>query len=332
METRRRLLAACFLLDVHSAKYHEHLPTAILELDYSSPDTLPIPLITGTTEAWTARNAKEWSNAYYTAKGMRLQTLSNVGLATLTSVDIDAAHPFDAAILLAACALQLPRRRDLARVSLLDNVADAEKDTRQIAALFPTSGIANAYLALHHTPLHSLLSVSGDTWVFNEKITQASTFTEHQKQFDQWRSSSSAAVAATFAARALRAFLGLVHRPTSPVSNMHANIMVTSPMWMDISDFWGVYACALICWAYGCGRNDISPSDSQGTAIPWIVNVAEMSSLELQQFPGRFQAHGVVTLAREVLSRDCIGGRNRLFEDAVEVLKRLEGNNNWKEF
>lgn len=333
METRRRLLAACFLLDVHSACYHEQSLTAVLGLDYSHPGALPIPLTASTTQAWNAQNAKEWGTAIYTGIGPKALALNSTRLEALTPLDIASGPAFDAAILLAAYALRLPRRQNPSQFNLLENTTTVESASFQMANLFSTSGIANTYLALHYTPLHFLLSVSGDSWVFNEKVTQASSFTEHRKRLDEWRRSSCALAATIFAARALKAFFGLGKQSIETTPSNGVDMKAPEASWGDISDYWGVYVCALICWAFSHKERDghaVKPS--RRGAMQWILTVAEMESVELQAFPGCHQPCGVVALAREVLGKDCVGGRNILFEDAVGVLSRLEDSDGWKEF
>jgi hypothetical protein len=47
---------------------------------------------------------------------------------------------------------------------------------------------------------------------------------------------------------------------------------------------------------------------------------------------GRREAGGVVGLVRRRLENDCIGGRSRLYVDAVGVLRKLEEGVGWKWF
>ncbi|KAM5359525.1 hypothetical protein ACJZ2D_014420 [Fusarium nematophilum] len=322
-ETLRRLLAACFLLDVHSSRYYERPHACISGLDYSSPSTLPIPLTANTAQLWEAKDPQTWTKLR-TRRG--LKTLSNTNLGTLSASDIASAPPFDAAILLAASSLYLPRRRCLTHVDPVDNVAGIRIDNVHIAKLFPGSAVANTYLALHHTPLYCLLSVSGDSWVFNKKVTELSAFAEHQKLVEQWRGSGTAAIATVFAARALKAFLGLGTQSTE-VEGCEAEAgRPRKAPWADISDYWGIYVCALICWAFGHTdkRDTCTEAVSRELATQWIVAVAEMEPADVVGLAQRHEARGVVSLAREELAAECLGGRNILFADAVGVLKKLE--------
>lgn len=328
-ETHRRLFAACFLLDVHSARYHEQAFAPILGLDYASPGTLPIPLSADTTQLWAAETHEAWTSLPHPT---HLRTLSNIQLETVTPSDIASAPPYDASIILAACSLHLPRRQNIVVVDLINKASSIQTASMYAAVLFSTSGIANTYMALHYTPLHFLLSVSGDSWVFNKKVMPVSSFTEHQKQLGLWRNSGSAAAATVFAARALKAFLRL--SVESPKSRTGTTGMQKTPIWSDISDYWGVYVCVLICWAYGHAgkREKIAEAPSRDSSIQWILKVAEMEPAQVEKWPGRSEAYGVVGLVRKELAKDCVGGRNILFADAVRVLEKLEQGGNWKWF
>ncbi|KAF4469572.1 hypothetical protein FALBO_3526 [Fusarium albosuccineum] len=321
LETQRRLLAACFLLDVHSSRYHERQHIPITGLDYSSPSTLPIPLTAMTTQLWEAEDHQSWAKLR-TRKSPK--TLCNTNLGTLAASDMASAPPFDAAVLLAAYSLFLPRRQSPTHVTPVENIGSIRSDNITISNLFPDSAVANTYLALYYTPLHYLLSVSGQSWVFNKKVPEVSSFAEHEKLLRQWRGSDTAVIAVVFAARALKAFLCLgTLSNQGKASNAQRQQGVP---WMDISDYWGVYVCALICWAFSDTdkRDRTKVSITQNVATQWIVAVADLEPAEVQRYRQRYEARGVVSLAREVLASDCLGGRNILFADAVGVLKRLE--------
>lgn len=302
-ESRRRLLAACFLLSVHGNWYYEQPLTADLGLDKFSPMMLPISLSAKSTRAWEAASARDWAVMEPASRGG--QTVGELLQQPLTASDMEAMPPFDAAILQAAHALQLPRRR---RHDEVEETEDPLGDSRTMTRLFPRSAVAYVYLALHHTPLHCLLSVSGDSWVFNMKVPRPSCFRDHQQRLDRWRTSNIAAAATLFAARALKLFLGLDDAATGgPLS--------------DISDLWGVYVCALICWAAGGGNESSGRTGSRASATRWILAVAEA---EVQALSGGEGSRGVIGLARDLLERDCLGRRSILLADAVGVLRKLD--------
>jgi hypothetical protein len=205
------------------------------------------------------------------------------------------------------------------------------------------------YLALHHTPLHDLLAVSGDTWIFSQKVLPATSFLEHQRRLKLWAEAPSrkgpgamsAAQATIYAARAILAFLAAEEQEDKKAFSA----------WMtDLSDYWALYVCALICWAFGHRvrggveqreRGGSEEDDSVGAGgkmggdeevFAWLRMVSEMGAEQVVRVRGRREAGGVVGLVRRRLEWDCVGGRSRLYVDAVGVLKKLEEGVNWKWF
>jgi hypothetical protein len=132
---------------------------------------------------------------------------------------------------------------------------------------------------------------------------------------------------------------------------------------VDLSDYWALYVCALICWAFGHrARNGLESSQrnrersktdsgsgsergdarqanagggkvsSDREAVAWLRMVSSMGPEQVVRVRGRREAGGVVGLVRRMLEWDCVGGRSRLYVDAVGVLKKLEEGVNWKWF
>ena len=295
----------------------------MIGLDYSSPSTLPIPLTAATTKAWEAEDYQSWSKLRARKDP---KTISNTNLGTLSASDIASAPAFDAAVLLAVYSLFLPRRQTPMQVDIVGVATKFQPNACPMLGLFPDSAIANTYLALHHTPLYYLLSVSGKSWVFNKKLTDLGLFTEYRKLLEAWRSSDTASTATVFAARALKAFLGLKSSPDQTDCNKMEICPKETMPWSDISDYWGVYVCTLICWAYGLEEKQETSNImlTQEVTKRWILKVACQEPFKAQMQSERKGAQGVASLAREMLANDCLGGGNILFADAVNVLKRLE--------
>ncbi|KKP03188.1 hypothetical protein THAR02_04707 [Trichoderma harzianum] len=332
MESKRRLLSACFLLDVHAMSFLEQPRVSVLGLDYSDPATLPIPLSMGTLLQWDAQNFQEWSNVTQPALPA---TVGTTILETISATDIASIPAFDASLFLVAHVLQLPQRQSLTKINLLDDASSISMSHFRIMNLFPYSPIAMSHLALHYTPLHTLLSVSGDSWVFNKKVLQATDFMEHQRQLEKWRDSGSAAVAAAFAARALKLFLSL-QRCVNKDGSASIPPQFQRTQQKEISDFWGIYVCALICWAFGhvgISRTE-AKAPTRRAAIQWILKMSDMEPGRIQQMSEQEKqvGSGAVSLARASLEKDCLGGRNILLADAVGVLKKLEEGDNYRRF
>ncbi|KAI1633463.1 hypothetical protein F4809DRAFT_584278 [Biscogniauxia mediterranea] len=397
-ESRRRLLAACFVLDTHTSIYHEQPPIHT----YTVP-TPPIPLTRRSKDLWDARTSEEWETVITsTPPDLEPATLSEE--VNLTPERVATAPPLDRAVFLASEMLRLPRRPS---PTALDLSADLNlASTERISQLFPGSAVANTYLALHYTPLHDLLAVSGDSWLFSQKELDSQKFQQRQKRLKLWSGSPHAGAAAGFAAKALLAFLDdnnsnnnnnnnnnnhnsdnvnndnttttttattLYSSPTTtqaqestekekttrerrkgghgsttttitttdtpPPSTRKNNTWNTS----DMSDYWALYVCALICWALNhratttttTTRSSTTRSSSSSAidrsereARAWLAAVAGAATpdgvLLLLRARGA-PAVAVVGAARRRLEDEAAGaGKSMLLVDALGVLRKLE--------
>lgn len=361
-EARRRLLTACFVVDAHTAIYHEQ--PRMRPFDPSNP--LPIPLTGPSKELWEAQSADDWANLVDANPALgNPQFLPHPD--SLTPESVAARPAFDRLAILATEAMRLPRHPpsnpdtsssllgtpepglDPADQDYMAATAAASLQAEErINYLFPGSPTANAYLALHHTPLHDLLAVSGDSWVFSQKVLHPTSFLEHQKSLKLWaeqhaRGGSSAnnsfgSVAGDNAPFTMSAGKATVFAARALVAYLNASDKGPDPWHMAcISDYWALYVCALICWAFGHRTprgSDASRSSSasEDEALAWLRMVAKMQPEEVVRVRGRREVTGVVGLVRRRLEIDCVGGRSRLYVDAVGVLRKLEEGVNWKWF
>ncbi|KAI0473012.1 hypothetical protein GGR56DRAFT_667274 [Xylariaceae sp. FL0804] len=374
-ESRRRLLSACFAIDVHTSMYHEHsfmhqLPTP----------TTPIPLIQHTADLWNAETPEAWTAAQPSTP-FTVEQLYLCDVSTITPDRIAAAPSLDAAVFLASETLRLPRRASGASSSRVDLSAPADLGgaAERMSALFPDSPVANTYLALHYTPLFDLLVVSGDTWAFSRKELDVKRFELRQDTLKRWSVSSHAGAAARYAARALLGFLqvadddgddttrkrGLPTRTRTQTRTRTKTRTKTPRTWnmTTISDYWGMYACTLICWALthrgvkprasassnphhhhnntsiGSDDDDDDGEEAQEEeeeeeeeereARAWLRRVAGLPGPEAvlnsaAARTARREAGGVVGMVRRRLEDEAAGGRSRLLVDALDALWRLE--------
>ncbi|CEJ88464.1 hypothetical protein VHEMI04729 [[Torrubiella] hemipterigena] len=327
MESRRRLISACFLLDVHSMRYFEQQQSCPIAFQYTQPETMPVYLFTRSKAAWEASSIKKWRSMHTASH--HAQIVGEVLSQSPATIREYQSCPFDASILLSAHVLQLPPRASATRLDLIADASTVDIDSFTMADIFSDSAVAFTYLALHFAPLHVVLSVSGDSWVFNRKVLRAASFAQHQKQLATWRDSGSANVAVAFAARALRIFLGIYLDDKSVAKSQTSSILGR-----DISDFWGIYVCSLICWAFGHAGRDCAASGgpSRSAALHWLHAASGTQPGQIARLSGRRNAQGAVGLARELLERDCLGGRSILLADAVGVLRKLEDGDTCKRF
>ncbi|KAK3994636.1 hypothetical protein QBC44DRAFT_236024 [Cladorrhinum sp. PSN332] len=378
-ESSRRLLTACFLCDGHTSIYQQMPRAQDYQLD-TSPLLQCIPLFGGSQRLWEASSAEEWANILTSnEKAAEIEYVPE--LESLTADTIMSYAPVDQMVILGRCALRLPRRPNSRTTSVSENntpapdfghhsqhlgAQAAQFNTRQpaqfqsgfpvlaqeeqsieaenrITALFGDCPVANTYLALHHTPLRDLLAVSGDSWLYSQKVLPANLFQDHQKRLRQWVMNKLAGYnpvkATMYAARAITLFLARQPGPQGCDTE-------SAPWSTDLSDYWALYVCALICWAFGFhaqqqgqprqrsssgdsspaskGGNGMSMNNTDEDVLNWLRMVADKNT-PLAEIPRlrRHEATGVVGLVRRKLA-SCIGGRNRLYVDAVGVLERLE--------
>ncbi|KAI0110887.1 hypothetical protein GGR51DRAFT_82269 [Nemania sp. FL0031] len=329
-ESRRRLLAACFVLDTHTSIYHEH--------SISRPFPIPIPLTKPTQHLWAAQDPDAWETLL-TSEPTQPSTTC-LGDEETTASHVNTAPPLDLAVYLASESLRLPRRSPPSTINLESSI-DFDS-TERIRSLFSDHPVANTYLALHYTPLRDLLAVSGDSWLFSRKLLDPKEFQQRKANVRAWSGSLHAGVAYSFAAKALLAFFD--HTNNNALDSTES---VGEWIFSDISDYWALYVCALICWSLGhrttrtaVKRDNTTAFSSTATTNPtsgkadneakaWLKTVADLSPEEaIQNVRARREALGVIAMVRRRLEGETVGGKSKLLVDAVRVLKTLEEDPN----
>ncbi|KAI0421332.1 hypothetical protein F5X98DRAFT_361237 [Xylaria grammica] len=337
-ESRRRLLAASFVLDIHTSMYHEHSTLH----NFPTPP-LPIPLIKSTQRLWAAEDLEAWQEISSSDPAQLKPATPAEEEEEITPDQVSTALPLDSAVYLASETLRLPRRSS---ASALDVSADLDLgSTKRMCDLFSGSPVANTYLALHYTPLRDLLAVSGDSWLFSRKILDPEDFQRRKVIVRSWSNSVHAGAAAVFAAKALLAFLDTNDDTPNDYDLTGAKRKGDGPDMSEISDYWALYVCALICWSLGhrttrgadgtgfslaAARNNSSAS-SKGAieAKRWLKMLASWSpEAAAQNMRARRETLGVIAMVRRRLESETAGGKSKLLVDAVRVLKSLEQDPN----
>ncbi|KXJ95081.1 hypothetical protein Micbo1qcDRAFT_192202 [Microdochium bolleyi] len=201
IEARRRLQTGCFLLDVNTALLYEQ--PLLKPITATSP---PIPLTVQTGQQWKASTASSWELAT-SASDPNMPLAFSPMVDTLTSDRLSSAPPLDIAVYLAAEVLRILPVGSRTKLNSLNHADLAASEYLQ--RLFSWSPMASTYTALSYTPLHDLLAVSGDSWIFAIKVLTTEQFREHQTRLKDWCRSRQALCAAKYAAKALCSFLGL---------------------------------------------------------------------------------------------------------------------------
>lgn len=336
-EARQRLLCSCFMYDVHQSIYHEQSRSKADLEEYSQLLYLPCP-----EPLWNASCASEWQaqRADYAVQPLHIieRDLSLHGTVNRSI--------FTQSLIVCSLATRLPTRDDPTYPN--DYLPESMDPTIiTLRSLFPDSLLVQAYLALHHTPLHDLLAIAGDTWVFARKITPPSAFHSAQSRLKTWSSSLAAAAATQYACQHLSTVLS---QPLTPTSS--DNVQSYGPQ--CITDYWALYVCTLICWAFG-HRYQYSGGSSGSTSRSSSSTAIDTSGMELDspQTPvdeGRLKAltyirgmlelgtedlltskasmrgdtGGVIDAVRARLELDNLGGKSSMLVDAMLVLTRLK--------
>ena len=299
IEARQRLLASCFMFDVHQASYHEQARSKARREVSHNELRLPCP-----ESLWLASSAQEWELEGSDYSNQLLHTVEQ----DISPQGLLDKSPFTQTLLICSFAARLPRRMDSTSPTDFDPSAP-DISIRNITALFPSSPLAHIYLALHHTPLHDLLAVSGDTWyvtgepilscwgsvlrrayeniqsmkmltstfphrVFRLKIKPPSSFHAAQFRLKNWSSSLSAAQATYHACRILSSALSSGFGK-APFATSFKELTAGT---LCICDYWSLYVSALICWAFGNRYQAVTGSVSHGHSSLVTADADDSSS------------------------------------------------------
>ncbi|TVY56525.1 Zinc finger protein klf1 [Lachnellula cervina] len=330
-EARQRLLGACFVFDVHQSIYHQQPRSKASRIN---PGHFYQPCF---ESLWNAGTSSEWQAQ---------QSQSNNGPQQLQLIEHNptpqsnfAGTPYSEILSVSSFANQLPTQEG--SIYPTDRQLP-HPGVVSLETLFPTSPLALTYLALNHTPLHDLLAIAGDTWIFGKKITPPSAFTDASQRLKIWSSSIAAAQATQHACRVLS--LTLNCQPSC------------------ITDYWSVYVSVLICWAFGhrfqtistggsgtLSRNNsssaLSSMDDDGTQVQSaddvrlkaLTYIEGMLALGVEDLLVNHTASlkgdtsGVIAAVRLRLELESVGGTCSLLVDCIGVLSKISksGKGKW---
>lgn len=334
IEARHRLLLACFIFDVHQGIYHEQ-SRCVPEFDLGkTPLRLPCPEI-----LWECRDETEWEATRQTHSPYPPEVLGqhHPSPAVLSS------SPLSQWLYICYYAANLPTREMQSQNHFLPYGANPALSA--LSTTFQDTSIAHMYLAMYHTPLHDLLAVTGQTWLFSKKLT-ADAFNAACTRLRTWSLSLDAAAAAHHACFVLRSSL-LEQSSWGPrQSRPHL-----------LSEYWSFYAATLICWAFGHrygGRNTntlqangpdstavtgsassmASLEQSRVKALTYTTAMLQLSIEELvtSKATMRGDTAALIETVRSCLQEDAANGRSMMLVDAVCVLDRIREGGRGKLF
>ena len=324
------MLSACFMFDVHQAMYHQ-------QPRFKTPtESRFLVCVPAQDHVWNARNASEWLQ--FDDHHVQPQRLSEQDLSTRAILN---ASSFTQSLVICWLASDLRLREDSTHPT--ECIPQMNPAFGKLIDIFPNSPQVNTYLALYNTPLHDLLAIAGDTWVFAQKITPPSAFHDAQSRLKTWSTSLAAAQATHYACRVLSAALNQpwISSPDDRAYGPHC-----------ISDYWSIYVSALICWAFGhryqnsgsTNSGTLSRSNSSTTigamnvdeaaisesvhlrAVKYADEILELSVEELltSKAAAKCDTTGVIDAVRQRLEYESIGNRSGLLVDAVTVLNKIK--------
>lgn len=336
-QARQRLLVACFIFDNHQSLYHEqkrsevHLEETVSLLSAPCQDE---------DDLWNAPTAVEWQAKSVDSNAQHLSHIEQ----DISSRCVISQSPFAQTFDICSLASRLPPREDPTYPSnffphSIDSVV------LSLGTRYSNSPLACSYLALHHTPLHDLLAIAGDTWVFGKKITPPSAFHSAQARLKVWSASLAAAAATQHACHIISTLLQPQPKEVS-----------------GVSDYWAFYTAALICWAFGHryqpsssgpngtltastpltavdGSMDIdspltaSADEAELRAITYINGMLELDTEDLltSKASMRGDTVGIIDAVRSRLELENVGGKCMMIVDAILVLTRIKegGRGKW---
>ncbi|KAK6600663.1 hypothetical protein H4I95_07645 [Botrytis cinerea] len=319
-ESRQRLLCLCFIFDIQQAMYHQQKRAR----PYMDSSTLYTPC---SEVLWDSTNAADWAT---NTTGSNIGQPLNVMQHQHTQENRVEPSYFAQSLNICFLTSQLPGHVDPNHHYPNDHqIHNIYPTILELVTLSPGSSMAYTHIALYHTPLSDLLAVSGDTWIFSQKITNQIHFREAQSRLRTWSSSLAAATATHYACRIL---LSEFSAPYIPSSNN--NTAQHSP---DLSHYWSLNIAALICWAFG---HRVSGNSGAFTALDFDtspeasgISMVELDNKDLLTSKAtlRRKTSCVIDAVRARLEIDSVGGHCMSLVDSICVLKRLNesGRGKW---
>ncbi|KAL8935027.1 MAG: hypothetical protein Q9211_004920 [Gyalolechia sp. 1 TL-2023] len=297
-ETRRRVLAAAFVLDTQHSHLLQQKPSDVSTLGGEDDLSLPFPCL---SETWNCTDHSLWRAMIVSQQTFSLATLDR----SLPPLD-----PFQSSL------------RTCYQIHSLQRLkSPAENDL----TFHPTkSGSLATVLVYHalclcrHTPLHALIITASESWLFGTKITDEEVWQQARLKLRSWITSDAAMKAVWHATRLLRLSLQNQSQQSQPLDGVSY-----------LHDLWCLYVAALVCWAFGygtAGMIDVQPQWEREHAedLAWEY----LGAMDVQ---GWWEVSGVPSAARRSTKGplECVRvkigdvGLGGLLDGAEDVLFRL---------
>jgi hypothetical protein len=245
--------------------------------------------------------------------------------------------PFSAQATAAALIIKLLPDRDKVPLRGI-HPKTCTKIIRTLITSFPQLPHIHGYLAIYHTPLHQLLALTGNTWLFGRKLTSPTEFDACAPAIKSWSATPAAAHATWHACNLLK------HIFESSTS---------SRILRGVSEYWFIYTSALIVWAFGhrpyrasvaagpsraslsrhassvtLARDDLSRGQQftqvRAAAYAWVGAITKLEPEQMFNSPLRAEMAVVIDASRWMLEDESAYGKSGMLLDACGVLGRLQ--------
>lgn len=254
-ETRRRLLVGSFILDTQLTALFEqqavlfpHWPS---ETVLAHTSNLPCPC---DNELWECSNVEEWAELAASCRQVNLSAATDPA----TYDNPSSLDPFRSRLTLAYLATYPSpsgSESDVGLAAFCENLAKRDPSGLYTRTEFDM----HAHSAAKHTPIRSLLIVSGESWLFGKKLENEDDFQIAKSRLREWVSSSKAHAALWHATALLRTAFRL--GSDTPVESSF-DIGTPDESLGMLHEEWCIYLAALICWACAFDETTLTQSRS----------------------------------------------------------------------
>lgn len=248
-ETRRRVLQASFILDTQQTTLFAQQPAVVkapvprLSSTDSTPgkNDMPFPC---DSNLWESSPIDEWSDHAKIFDPITLPTATGRALQDQPpSFD-----PFQSSLIFSHVLLyrvDVPTFEETLN-RFRTNLSNTYSSRTRSRALFTY----HALLSARNVPLHALLTVSGESWIFNKKLSREADFRTAKEELRGWVDTNNDAPNAVWhAAYVLRIALS---RHTWSEKDQPTAVDDGDSEDLDmVHEQWSIYIAALVCWAYG---------------------------------------------------------------------------------
>lgn len=282
-ESRRRVLQASFILDVYQSKLFAQSSISMqpssnpfhLRPQISQANKIPFPC---SSELWESRDMARWLVLARSYESLSLPSAAG-RIQRLSGLNPEVFDRFQALLLLAYGIYSyadtgFDDSQNQPLNTLMNLLQDQNRSDQTTSSHTQILFTYHTLMAARYTPLHTLLTVSGESWLFNQKIAQEEEFRNAKTRLRQWVSETDDVEKAVW--HAVRALCYIVDRNrlhsntapvTSSISMWNNSVPLTRPPaagpFTMLHTPWSAYMSVLICWAYGFEPNSLIPSGAE---------------------------------------------------------------------